>query len=149
VIVIDASVLIDALFSRNPERFVKAVNLLKHVEGMPLYAPRVIEVELIAVARRLGYKTEREKLLQLTRKFNLLREEEIFNLALYVADRIHPRAIDAYYIATAILTNSIIIANDRTLVNNSKQAGIEAFYLIEEYNTVINRVKELKKHREP
>ena len=149
MIVIDASVLIDALFSRNPERFVKAVNLLKHVEGMPLYAPRVIEVELIAVARRLGYKTEREKLLQLTRKFNLLREEEIFNLALYVADRIHPRAIDAYYIATAILTNSIIIANDRTLVNNSKQAGIEAFYLIEEYNTVINRVKELKKHREP
>ncbi|MCD6301697.1 MAG: type II toxin-antitoxin system VapC family toxin [Staphylothermus sp.] len=149
MIVIDASVLIDALFSRNPERFVKAVNLLKHVEGMPLYAPRVIEVELIAVARRLGYKTEREKLLQLTRKFNLLREEEIFNLALYVADRIHPRAIDAYYIATAILTNSIIIANDRTLVNNSKQAGIEAFYLIEEYNTVINKVKELKKHREP
>jgi len=149
VIVIDASVLIDALFSRNPERFVKALNLLKHVEGMPLYAPRVIEVELIAVARRLGYKTEREKLLQLTRKFNLLREEEIFNLALYVADRIHPRAIDAYYIATAILTNSIIIANDRTLVNNSKQAGIEAFYLIEEYNAVINRVKELKKHREP
>ncbi len=149
MIVIDASILIDALFSRNPERFVKAVNLLKHIEGLPLYAPRVIEVELIAVARRLGYRAEREKLLQLTRKFNLLGEEEIFNLALYVADRIHPRAIDAYYIATAILTNSITIANDRTLVNNSKQAGIEAFYLIEEYNAAINRVKELKKHREP
>ena len=144
MIVIDASVLIDALFSKNPGRYVKAVNLLKHVEGVPLYAPRVIEVELIAVARRLGYKTDRERLLQLTRKFNLLREEEIFNLALYVADRIHPRAIDAYYIATAILTNSIIIANDRALVNNSKQAGIKAFYLVEEYNAVINRVKELR-----
>jgi len=145
VIVIDASVLIDALFSRNPERFVKAVNLLKYVEGVPLYAPKVIEVELIAVARRFGYKTEREKLLQLTRKFNLLREKEIFNLALYVADRIHPRAIDAYYIATAVLTNSIIIANDKTLVNNSKRAGIEAFYLIEEYNPAIRRIEELKK----
>lgn len=145
MIVIDASVLIDALFSRNPERFVKAVNLLKCVEGVPLYAPKVIEVELIAVARRFGYKTEREKLLQLTRKFNLLREKEIFNLALYVADRIHPRAIDAYYIATAVLTNSIIIANDKTLVNNSKRAGIEAFYLIEEYNPAIRRIEELKK----
>ena len=145
MIVIDASVLIDALFSRNPERFVKAVNLLKYVEGVPLYAPKVIEVELIAVARRFGYKTEREKLLQLTRKFNLLREKEIFNLALYVADRIHPRAIDAYYIATAVLTNSIIIANDKTLVNNSKRAGIEAFYLIEEYNPAIRRIEELKK----
>jgi len=145
VIVIDASVLIDALFSKEQKRYEKAVNLLKQVEGMPLYAPRVLEVELVAVARRLGYKTKREKLLQLTRKFNLLGEEKIFNLALYVADKIHPRAIDAYYIATAILTDSIIIANDRILVSNSKRAGMEAFYLIEEYNTVIERIKELKK----
>ncbi len=145
MIVIDASVLIDALFSKEQKRYEKAVNLLKQVEGMPLYAPRVLEVELVAVARRLGYKTKREKLLQLTRKFNLLGEEKIFNLALYVADKIHPRAIDAYYIATAILTDSIIIANDRILVSNSKRAGMEAFYLIEEYNTVIERIKELKK----
>jgi len=145
VIVIDASVLIDALFSKEQERYEKAVNLLKQVEGMLLYAPRVLEVELVAVARRLGYKTKREKLLQLTRKFNLLGEEEIFNLALYVADKIHPRAIDAYYIATAILTDSIIIANDRILVSNSKRAGIEAFYMVEEYGTVIERIKELKK----
>lgn len=145
MIVIDASVLIDALFSKEQKRYEKAVNLLKQVEGMSLYAPRVLEVELVAVARRLGYKTKREKLLQLTRKFNLLGEEEIFNLALYVADKIHPRAIDAYYIATAILTDSIIIANDRILVSNSKRAGIEAFHLIEEYDTVIERIKELKK----
>jgi len=110
-----------------------------------LYAPRVLEVELVAVARRFGYKTKREKLLQLTRKFNLLGEEEIFNLALYVADKIHPRAIDAYYIATAILTDGIIIANDRILASNSKRAGIEAFYLIEEYDVVIERIEELKK----
>jgi len=145
MIVIDVSVLIDALFSKNPERYVKAVNLLKQVEGLPLYAPRVIEIELIAVARRLGLKIKRERLLQLTRKFNLLDEEKIFNLALYVADNIHPRAIDAYYIATAILTDSIIIANDKILCNNSKQAGIEAFYLIDEYNIVIEKIKELRK----
>lgn len=36
MIVVDASVLIDALFSRNPERFVKAVNFLRHVEGISL-----------------------------------------------------------------------------------------------------------------
>lgn len=148
MIIIDVSVLIDALFSKNPERYGKAINLLKHVEGLPLYAPRVVEVELIAVARRLGFNAEREKLLHLTRKFNLLKEKEIFNLALYVADRIHPRAIDAYYIATAILTNSIIISNDKILVKNSREAGIEAFYLIREYNAVIERVKELKKNME-
>ncbi len=146
MIIVDASILIDALFSRNPERYEKAVNFLKCIEGLSLYAPRIIEVELIAVARRLGYKAEREKLLRLTEKFNLLKEEEIFNLALYVADRIHPRAIDAYYIATAILTNSIIVANDRLLVINSRQAGIEAYNLLKEYSIVTKRVKELKKY---
>ena len=93
MIVVDASILIDAVFSKNPQRFEKAVNFLKHIEGLPLYAPRIIEVELIAVARRLGYKAERGKLLRLTREFNLLKEEEIFNLALYVADRIHPEPL--------------------------------------------------------
>jgi len=147
VIVIDVSILIDAIFSRDLERYEKAVNFLKRVEDLPLYAPRIINIELIAVARRLGYKAEREKLLRLTRKFNLLKEEEIFNLALYVADRIHPRAIDAYYIATAILTKSIIVANDRLLVNNSRQAGIEAYHLIEEHNIVMKRVEDLKKYQ--
>ncbi|HDI02006.1 MAG TPA: PIN domain-containing protein [Ignisphaera sp.] len=146
MIVIDVSILIDAIFSRDLERYEKAVNFLKRVEDLPLYAPRIINIELIAVARRLGYKAEREKLLRLTRKFNLLKEEEIFNLALYVADRIHPRAIDAYYIATAILTKSIIVANDRLLVNNSRQAGIEAYHLIEEHNIVMKRVEDLKKY---
>jgi hypothetical protein len=149
MVVIDVSVLIDALFNKDPERYEKAIGLLKHVEGLPLYAPRIIEVELIAVSRRLGYRAEREKLLRLTRRFNLLREEEIFNLALYVADKIHPRAVDAYYIATAILTNSIIVANDRLLVKNSRQAGIEAYYLVEEYNMVIRRVEELKEYMKP
>jgi predicted nucleic acid-binding protein len=73
-----------------------------------------------------------------------LSEDELFNLALYVADKIHPRAVDAYYIATAILTNSIIIANDRLLVKNSRQAGIEAYYLIEEDCMVNRKIEELK-----
>lgn len=60
--------LIVALLNKDPEGYGKAIGLLKHVEGLPLYAPRVIEVELIAVSRRLGYKSEREKLLRLTRR---------------------------------------------------------------------------------
>ena len=52
--------MIDALFSGNLERYERAMNFLKCIEGLPLYAPRIIEVELIAVARRLGYKAERE-----------------------------------------------------------------------------------------
>ncbi|UXD21742.1 hypothetical protein IPA_07500 [Ignicoccus pacificus DSM 13166] len=146
MIVLDVSVLIDALFNKDPKRYEKALEFLRYIEDLPLYAPRIMEVELIAVSRRLGYKAEREKLLKLSKKFKLLKEDDIFNLAIYVADNIHPRAVDAYYIATAIATNSIIVANDKLLVKNSRQSGIEAYYLIEEYNKTINRIKELRKN---
>lgn len=149
MITVDASILIDALFSRSAERYEKAISFLRSVEGLPLYAPRILEVELVAVARRLGYRAERAKLLDLTREFNLLGEEEIFSLALYVADKIHPRAVDAYYIATAMLTGSIIVANDRLLVRNSRRAGIEAYYLLEERDTVIEKVNDLKRLQGP
>lgn len=46
-------------------------------------------------------------------KFNVVGKERIFNIALYIADKVHPRAIDAYYIATAI---------------------IKAYYLIKEFD---------------
>ena len=145
MITVDASILIDALFSRSAERYEKAIGFLRSVEGLQPYAPRILEVELVAVARRLGYKAERRRLLELTKEFNLLGEEEIFSLALYVADRVHPRAVDAYYIATAVLTGSIIVANDRLLVRNSRRAGIEAYYLLEEYDAVIERVNSLRR----
>ena len=145
MITVDASILIDALFSRSAERYEKAIGFLRSVEGLPLYAPRILEVELVAVARRLGYRAGRGRLLELTREFNLLGEEEIFSLALYVADQIHPRAVDAYYIATAMLTGSIIVANDRLLVRNSRRAGIEAYYLLKEYDAAIKRVNDLRR----
>ena len=46
----------------------------------------------------------------------MIGENEIINLAEYVADQIHPRAVDTYYIATAILTGSILASNDRLMV---------------------------------
>ena len=54
MIIVDASILIDALFSRNFERYKKAINFLKYIKSLPPYAPRIIEMELIAIARRLS-----------------------------------------------------------------------------------------------
>ncbi len=52
--------------------------------------------------------------------------------------------MDAYFIATAKLTNSILIANDKVMVENAKKYGIEAYYLIEEFDKAMNGVKELQ-----
>ena len=144
MIVVDASVLIDSLFSSSSERYQKSIGFLRAVEGLPLYAPRIFRVELIAVARRLGFKGERRNLLRVIEKLNLIGEDNIINIAEYVAGRIHPRAVDAYYIATAIVTGSMLVSNDRLMIRNSRKAGIEAYYLLEEYEEALNRLKELK-----
>ena len=63
------------------------------------------------------------------------------DLAFQVALDTGCRAIDAYFIATAKLTNSILVTNDRIMVNNAKKANIEAYYLIEEFDKILERVK--------
>ena len=52
--------------------------------------------------------------------------------------------MDGYFIATTKLTNSILITNDKIMANNAKKAGVEAYYLIEEFDRVIKRVEEQK-----
>ncbi|MDK2781510.1 MAG: hypothetical protein PWR13_538 [Archaeoglobi archaeon] len=54
------------------------------------------------------------------------------------------RAIDAYFIATAKLTNLVLITNDKIMANNAKRYGVEAYYLIEEFNRTVERLKEMK-----
>ncbi len=133
MIVIDANVLIDALFEGNPERRALALRFFKLIEGRCVYVPRIFIVEVLSVARRLGVKLDYLTLMGLIEDFNVKTEDEVFNLAVYVSENVHPRAVDAYYIATAILTGSILVSNDRIMVKNSRNAGIEAFYLLEEF----------------
>jgi len=144
MIVVDASVFIDSLFSSSAERYQKSIGFLRAADGLLLYAPRIFRVELIAVARRLGFKGGRRDLLKVIEKLNLIGEDNIINVAEYVADQIHPRAVDAYYIATAIVTGGMLVSNDKLMVRNSRKAGIEAYYLLEEYEITLNRLEEIK-----
>lgn len=50
----------------------------------------------------------------------------------YVAENIHPGAVDAYHIATTMRTGSNLVSNDRILVQNSRRADTNAFYLLGE-----------------
>jgi len=75
MIVVDASVFIDSLFSSNAERYQKPIGFLEAVERLPVYAPRILRVELVAMARRLGYQGERRELLEITEKLNLIGEK--------------------------------------------------------------------------
>ncbi len=77
-------------------------------------------------------------------KVNIVNVEKLRELAFSIASETGCRAVDAYFIATAKLTNSILITNDKVMANNAKKAGIEAYYLIEEFDNAVERLKEIR-----
>ena len=144
MIVIDTSVLVDYIFEEDVTRNNIAKETLELVKGLRVFAPRILLIEFMAVARRLGMTISKLDVVRLTADFVLLSEDKIFDEAFKIAECVHPRAADAYFIATAKLTNSILITNDRVMANNAKKYGIEAYYLIEEFDKAVERLKEIK-----
>lgn len=144
MIVIDTSVLVDYIFEEDVTRNNIAKETLELVKGLRVFAPRILLIEFMAVARRLGMTISKLDVVRLTADFVLLSEDKIFDEAFKIAECVHPRAADAYFIATAKLTNSILITNDRVMAGNAKKYGIEAYYLIEEFDKAVERLKEIK-----
>jgi len=72
---------------------------------------------------------------------NIIEEPVIHSLAAKIVLDTGCRAIDAYYIATAIYSNAILVTNDKTMKNNAAKAGIETYYLLEEHNLLIEKIK--------
>ncbi|RUM32743.1 MAG: PIN domain-containing protein, partial [Archaeoglobus sp.] len=94
----------------------------------------------------------RKKSANLVKKFvddliseiDLISEEDLFDTAYEIAFLVKERAVDIYSITTAKITNSILITNDKIMASNAKKANIEAYYLIEEFDKAINKIKELQ-----
>ena len=145
MVTLDTSVLADLFLPVEEERKVKAKGVIETVEEreIEIYNPKIFIIEFLSILRRFLSKEMVENALHLSRSINLFDESEIFEIAREASLEVHPRAIDAYFIATAKLTNSILISNDKTMVNNSRETGIEAYYLIEEQDRVVERLREL------
>ena len=143
MLTLDTSVLVDLFLPVEERRKVKAKRVIEIVEEreIEIYNPKIFIIEFLSILRRFLSKEMVENSLQLSRNINFLEEDEIFVIARELSLEVHPRAIDAYFIATAKLTDSILISNDKTMVNNSKETGIEAFYLIEEHDRVEERLR--------
>ncbi|MEM3927953.1 MAG: type II toxin-antitoxin system VapC family toxin [Archaeoglobaceae archaeon] len=143
MIVLDTSIFVDYLFEKNEKRKEIARKMLGQLEGKEVAVPKVFLIELISIGRRLGFKIKKEDVLEFYSELTFVGEEEIIEILFDVAETVHPRAIDAYFIATAKLTNSILITNDRIMAENAKEYGIEAYYLVEEFDKAIERISKL------
>ena len=144
MIVIDTSVFTDFLVNFDEERHRKAKMFFDEISkrDFTIYEPFLFDVELAGILRRkYDERTVSEILEDLKGKIEVLDENSVHKTALDVAMKTHCRAIDAYFIATAKLTNSILITNDKVMANNAKRYGIEAYYLIEEFDKVLDKIK--------
>ncbi len=141
MVVIDTSVWLD-LFLEDEERKERAEELMKAVKTV-IYESKVFKIELAGTLSRRFKKDDVLNFIdEVLTKVSLVDNPE--ELAFQIALNTGCRAIDAYFIATAKLTHSILITNDKVMAKNAKKAGVEAYYLIEEFDKAINRIKELQ-----
>ena len=142
-VVIDTSVFVDSILEYDKYRTKTAEDLLEIVQNASvnnILEPFLFKVELAGVLSR---KLPRDRVGLIVK--DILDEVRIIpnpdDLAFEVALKTGSRAADAYFIATAKLTNSILITNDKIMADNAKKYGIEVYYLIEEFDEVANRLK--------
>ncbi len=141
MIVIDTSVWLD-LFLEDSDRKKIAGEFMKAIE-VTIYEPEVFKIELAGtLSRRFGRDDVLSFIDDVMSKVRLI--ENPNELAFQIALSTGCRAIDSYFVATAKLTNSILVTNDKIMVKNAKKAGIEAYYLIEEFDKAVERLKEIK-----
>jgi len=146
MIVLDTSVFVDAIIPFHHERHQKSINILGAISGRDLevFEPRLLIVELSAVLVR--YKP-RDAVInhvnEITRYVNIVDYEKLHETALDIALRTGCRAVDAFFIGCAKETGSIIVSADRLQVSSARKAGVEAYYLPEEYDELIIRIQNL------
>ncbi len=134
-VVIDTSVVFHLFSSFYPERTVVAEKIIEGtlLGDMELYAPRLGEVEFVAVlSRYFGYERVQKTLDFYSTIVTWIPEELIIRDLKEVAFQTHHKTSDIYFIATALHLNAVLITNDRKMAELAKSLGLDAFYLVEE-----------------
>jgi predicted nucleic acid-binding protein len=141
MIVIDTSVWLD-LFLENPERKRLAEALINSIDekGITIYEPEVFKVELAGVLSR---KFKREEVLGFIEDVSTVVDivSNPTDLAFWTALKTGGRAIDSYFIATAEMTGSLLVSNDRIMVKNALKAGVKAYYLLGEHGELMETLE--------
>jgi predicted nucleic acid-binding protein len=146
MIVLDTSILIDALIPFNIDRNRKSIMVLDIIseKNLDIFEPKLFIIELSAVLIR--YKSREivvKHVNDIIRYVNLIDYNQLHNTALNIVLNTGCRAIDAFFIACAKETNSILISSDKIQVTNARKAGIEAYNLLKEYQLLLNKLQRL------
>jgi len=120
MIVVDTSVFIDVIFRFDENRYELVRKFFRFVQnaGLSVVVPEVFKVELIGqLVRRMKRENAFEIYNGIVSNVDIVSIERIRENTFSVASETGCRAIDAYFISTAKITNSILITNDRAMAN--------------------------------
>jgi len=153
-VVVDASVVIDLYAAPDDRRASIAEEVMSWVTAgfVEAYAPKLLVVEVLGVLARYLSEEKLELVASSFPPIKLVPEEVFYDEAVKIARRTGSRAADAYYIATALTINGILLTNDRRQKQSARKAGVEAYYLVEEIEIVKQNIppsqNQLKEHKQ-
>lgn len=144
MIVVDTSVFLDELFKFDQKRHDKARILFRLIEDKEvlILEPEIFRVELIGQLVRRMKKDEATVLYEsIVERLEFIKAKDLGGVAFSIAFETGSRAIDASFIAAAKIGFSHLISNDKTQVESARKFGVEAYYILEEFENVKEMMK--------
>ena len=136
MIVVDTSVFIDAIFEYNKNRTAIARELFRNIQNTKtqVIEPDIFKIELIGqLVRRMDAQKAMNLYELLVEKIEIIDTSKLKEVAFEIALKTGCRAIDSLYISVANSRNAILVSNDKFQVDSALKFGIDAFYLLEEW----------------
>ncbi|BES82399.1 type II toxin-antitoxin system VapC family toxin [Pyrodictium abyssi] len=147
MIVLDTSILVDAVIPFDEHRRSIVRRVLRAVEeaGAVVYEPRLVLVELAGVLARYQPPDKvRSHVERIAEKLVIIDYGVLHDTAYRVALETGCRAADAFFIAAALHTGSLLATNDRIQAANAARMGVEAYYVLQQHQQLIERLRDAK-----
>jgi predicted nucleic acid-binding protein len=144
VIVVDTSVFLDELFKFDPKRHDKARILFRLIDekDVLIVEPEIFKIELIGQLVRRMEKDEATILYEsVVKRLEFVKAKDSEGIAFSIAFETGSRAIDTFFIAAAKIGNAHLVSNDKIQVESARKFGVEAYYLLDEFEKVKERIR--------
>ncbi|NJE29694.1 PIN domain-containing protein [Thermococcus sp. 18S1] len=146
MIVLDASLIIDSLLPKLGERHRLAKEILKEISDrrIEVLMPKIAKIELLSVfSRKIGNRAI-EVVISIGEGVTFVGEEEFYQVAEAIAPKVRGRAVDLYYTALAFKNSAILLSCDKLQVENARLAGVEAYYVPDDFERALERIKGIR-----
>jgi len=129
-------------------RKIRVILEILEARGYTVYFPRAGIVETASVLKRSGLDRQgiEELIESIEETFIVVDEDVIYGKALEIAMDRAPSGFDTYFIALAMITNSVLITDDKPMADHAKSLGVEVI-LVREANLEYIREKLLRKQK--